>query len=69
MTAAELEAENLLLRTLLAEFMAFQISDYDRMANRAKDYCTLRRRARVALSHVAHGSDCRCGLCVHAHEI
>lgn len=45
-----LRAENARLRELLQQFIDFQISDYDRVANRAKDYCRIRRDARIALA-------------------
>lgn len=41
--------ENEKLRALLERFMEFQISDYDRVATRAQDYCAIRRDARKLL--------------------
>lgn len=41
------------LRMALQRFMDFQISDYDRLATRAHDYCEIRRDARKLLQRYA----------------
>lgn len=41
----EWEAEAVALENSLREFIEYQISDYDRRADLARDYCDIRRRA------------------------
>lgn len=58
------------LLAILKRFMDFQVSDYDRVADRAKDYCAIRRDARKLLQrygvmqrHFVPDSDGHCSRC------